>query len=70
LLGGDGIGDKAHPIDPNNNDYYPLMMSVAVPEPEIPPAIPELSSAIIVLFVTIATLTAAAFSKRRQDMCV
>jgi parallel beta-helix repeat protein len=70
MLGNDGIGDKKYPIDANNNDYYPLMAPVIVPEPDVPPAIPELSSPIVVLFVTVATLTVVAFSKRQQDMCV
>jgi parallel beta-helix repeat protein len=56
---GDGIGDTPYIINEDNQDNYPLMEPVEIPETEIPETIPEFSSWIILplfLFVTLVVV--------------
>jgi putative cofactor-binding repeat protein len=53
---GDGIGDTPYIINGDNQDNYPLMEPVEIPETEIPETIPEFTSWIILPLFLIAAL--------------
>lgn len=54
---GDGIGDTAYVFDPQNEDRYPLMTSVASP-PIVASGIPLLTIALVVVAVIVAIVAA------------
>jgi parallel beta-helix repeat protein len=61
---GDGIGDTPYIINGDNQDNYPLMVPVEIPETEIPETIPEFTSWIILPLFFVATLVVVAIKRK------